>query len=172
MTATYWHALLYLLPSAVVAFGLIRLSRHMYLFSFLTLSGTLVHEGLHLVCGMLLGARPTSMNVWPRKTPSGYMMGHVAFSNVHWWNAAPVALAPMLIAPLIFGVAYWRVSDGWHFDPMQDVVLWIALAPQLLSCWPSGTDWRLAMRSWPLLLLGCGAVWLLWGQQIEGFVAK
>src|ERR1035437_6855089 len=123
MAITVWHVLLYLLPSAVVALGLTKLSRHMYLFSFLMLPGTGLHEGCHLIFGALLGAKPTSMNVWPRKTPSGYLMGHVVFKNIQWWNAAPVALAPALIAPLIFWMAWWRVSNGWQFNPVLDIVL-------------------------------------------------
>ena len=172
MPETYWHALLYLLPSAVIALGLTKLSRRMYLFSFLMLSGTLAHELCHLIFGVLLGAKPTSMNIWPRKTAAGYLMGHVVFSNIRWWNAGPVALAPALIAAVVFGVAWWRVQNGWDPEPILDGVLWIVLAPQLLSCWPSATDWRVSLRSWPLFLLGCAAPWFLWGAQIERFVAK
>jgi hypothetical protein len=166
MQNPFWNSLLYLLPPAILALGLRSLSGRMYLFAFLNISGTLVHELSHLIAGLLLGAKPTSMNIWPRKTASGYIMGHVAFANIRWWNAAPVALAPLLIAPLLIGIAYWRVRDGWRFDPLVDGMLWIAIAPQLLCCWPSGTDWRLSLRSWPLFLLGLAAIAAVWTKHL------
>lgn len=162
MPPMYWHVLWYLLPSAIVAIGLTKLSGRMHLFAFLLLSGTIAHELSHLILGMLLGAQPVSFNVWPRKTPTGYQMGHVSFTNIRWWNAGVVALAPLLIVALILGVAWWRVRYGYHFDPMVDAIAWLALAPQLLSCWPSRTDWLLALRSWPLVVLGVAAAWFKW----------
>lgn len=162
MPTLYWHMLLYLVPSAIIALGLTKFSGRMHLFAFLILGGTVAHELSHLILGILLGAQPVSFNVWPRKTAAGYRMGHVAFTNIRWWNAAPVALSPTLLIPVILGVAWWRVRHGYQFDAMVDTIAWIALAPQLLSCWPSRTDWRLALRSWPLLLIGAAVAWYKW----------
>jgi hypothetical protein len=69
-------------------------------------------------------------------------------TRVRWFNAAPAALAPLLVLALPFAVAWWRTRPGWAFE-LADAGLAFALAPQFLSFWPSGADWRIALRSWP-----------------------
>jgi hypothetical protein len=49
-------------------------------------------------------------------------------------------------------VAWWRTRGAWTFGP-ADLVLTLLLAPQFLSFWPSPVDWRLAVRSWPWLVI-------------------
>jgi hypothetical protein len=157
----YWQVLLYLMPAALIAYGLSRLSRHLGLFAFLTLTGTLLHELSHFSVGTLLGARPVALNLFPKARRDGsYVMGSVTFSNLRWFNAAPTALAPLLIMPLVISVAWWRVHTGWR-PGWIDLALWPGLAPQLLACWPSSTDWRLSVRSWPLGCVG-GLGWYFW----------
>jgi hypothetical protein len=73
-------------------------------------------------------------------------------TRVRWYNAAPAALAPLLVILLPFAVASWRTGPGWAFQPI-DLAIAFALAPQFLSFWPSGVDWRLAARSWPYLII-------------------
>lgn len=159
MTLLYWHALLYLLPAVLVATILARVSHRMYLFSFVVYTGTLIHEALHLMVGGLFGAKPRTINLFPRREGDGYVLGSVGFANVRWYNAVFAGLAPLLAIPGIFYVAWWRVRAGWT-PAMIDPLIWLGLAPQILSCWPSSTDWRLAMRSWPLIG-AAGAI--LWG---------
>ncbi|RQR65272.1 hypothetical protein DIE12_31910 [Burkholderia sp. Bp9015] len=77
----------------------------------------------------------------------------VEFENVRWWNAAPAALAPILGLPIAVVAAWWRVrtsigTGAWDF------LIWLAIAQVLAGSPPSGTDWRLAGRSWPLLAVG------------------
>jgi hypothetical protein len=72
----------------------------------------------------------------------------VSFANLRWYNAAPAALAPLLVLGLPFAVAWWRTRHGLVFEPL-DLLLTLLLAPQFLSFWPSPVDWRLAARSWP-----------------------
>jgi hypothetical protein len=107
------------------------------------------------------------MSVLPRriKRPKGghnWELGSVTFANLRWYNAAPAALAPLLVLAVPLAVAWWRTRGPWHFGP-ADLALTLLLAPQFLSFWPSPVDWKLALRSWPYLVLvpACGAlVWL------------
>ena len=59
-------------------------------------------------------------------------------------------MSRILLIPV--AVALWRTQPGWHFQPV-DLLIAFALAPQLLRFWPSRVDWRIAVRSWPYLII-------------------
>ena len=151
--------LVYLIPSAALAF-LIRLLAGTHPFFFLfTVAGTFCHELSHFCIGLLTGARPTALTVIPRRVGQHWELGSVTLTRVRWYNAAPAALAPIVIIALPFAVAWWRTRPGWHFQPL-DLAIAFALAPQFLSFWPSRGDWRIALRSWPYLFIIAGVAWL------------
>ncbi len=155
---------LYLIPSAALAVLLwIASSAHPGFFVF-TAAGTLCHELAHFSVGLLTNAEPVGMSVFPRriKRPKGghnWELGSVTFANLRWYNAAPAALAPLLVLLVPLGVAWWRTRGGLAFEPV-DLAIMFFLAPQFLSFWPSPVDWKLAARSWPwapllALVLAC-----------------
>ncbi len=154
----------YLIPSAALAVLLwIASSAHPGFFVF-TAAGTLCHELAHFSVGLLTNAEPVGMSVFPRriKRPKGghnWELGSVTFANLRWYNAAPAALAPLLVLLVPVGVAWWRTRGGLAFEPV-DLAIMFFLAPQFLSFWPSPVDWKLAARSWPwapllALVLAC-----------------
>jgi hypothetical protein len=152
---------LYLLPAAVLALVIAYLSRLHPLFFLFTLAGTICHELAHLLVGWLVGARPVSMSIIPRRVAgpgrrSHWQLGSVSFTRLRWYNAAPAALAPFFVLLLPLAVACWRTRGDWQFGSI-DLLIAMLLAPQFLSFWPSGTDWRIAARSWPLLVLAAAA---------------
>lgn len=169
---THWDALaamaLYLVPSLALALLFwIATSAHPGFFV-LTFIGTLCHELAHFGVGLLTNADPVGMRIVPRRikrpgTGHNWELGSVTFANLRWYNAAPAALAPLLLLFIPLLVAGWRTRDGVQFAPV-DLLLMVLLAPQWLSFWPSPVDWRLAARSWPwLLVLACGVLgWLFW----------
>lgn len=66
------------------------------------LPGTLVHELLHLLVGLLLNGKPVSLSLWPRKASQGrWILGAVGFVNLRWYNAVFIGLAMAWLA--------------WHF---------------------------------------------------------
>lgn len=151
---------LYQLPSVSLALVIRVLSaRHPFFFLF-TLAGTICHELAHFCMGLLTGARPQSFSIIPRRAGNRWELGSVVLGNVRWYNAAPAALAPLLIIAIPILVAAWRTEAGLRFQWM-DLALAFVLAPQFLSCWPSWADWKIALRSWPYLLLGAAGWWLL-----------
>jgi len=145
--------LLYLVPSAALALLLwIGSGAHPGFFLF-TAAGTLCHELAHFSVGLLTNAEPIGLSVIPRriKKPGkghNWELGSVTFANLRWYNAAPAALAPLLVLTVPVAVAWWRTRQAWVFEPL-DLALTLLLAPQFLSFWPSPVDWRLAARSWP-----------------------
>ena len=168
--------LLYLLPSAALAVLLwIGSGAHPIFFLFST-AGTLCHELAHFSVGLLTNAEPVGMSIIPRriKKPRGggsgkahnWELGSVSFANLRWYNAAPSALAPLLVLAVPLGVAWWRTRQEWRFEPI-DLALAFFLAPQFLSFWPSPVDWRLAARSWPWIPIGIVAFLLsLYGDEL------
>lgn len=151
--------LLYLLPSIALAPLLAMLGRLHPVFFLFRLAGTICHELAHFCIGLLTGARPQSFSIIPRRAGRYWQLGAVSFSNVGWYNAAPAALAPLLILAVPLAVAWWRTLDGLHFAWI-DAVLALLLAPQFLSFWPSWTDWKIACRSWPYPVFGAAAWWI------------
>jgi hypothetical protein len=156
------EALLYLAPAAGGAIVMRMVSSRAWLYSLVSLTGTFVHELLHLLVGAATGARPVSMDLFPHKDADGRLvMGSVVFANLRWYNAAPSALAPLLGLPLMVLAAWLRVRHGWQFHP-ADIGIWFALAPQFDACRPSRTDLRLALMSWPLFVVLTALGWWLW----------
>jgi hypothetical protein len=119
--------------------------------------GTLCHELAHFSVGLLLGAEPVGFTIIPRRNGRTWELGSVSFANLRWYNAAPAALAPFLVLLVPLAVAWWRTRSPWRFGP-ADLVLTLVLAPQFLSFWPSPVDWKLALRSWPYLLIIAAAL--------------
>lgn len=155
----YLHVLLYLLPSATLALFIRTLSGRLAVFAFLTLAGTFCHEIAHCVAGFLTYAQPASIRLIPKRIDRHrYQMGAATFANVRWYNAAFTALAPLCILAIPFLYANWRVRHASGFG-WSDVAMMFFLAPQFLCFWPSRTDWALALRSWPYLLIAIPAGW-------------
>ena len=151
----------YLLPSLLLALLIRAFSARYPWFFLFTVAGTLCHELAHFTVGLLTGARPRALTVVPRRVGQRWELGSVTLARLRWYNAAPVALAPLLVLALPFLVAAWRTPPGWSFG-WFDVVLAFVVAPQFLACWPSAIDWKTSLRSWPYLpLLGSAAI-LLW----------
>lgn len=170
--AVAWGMLLYLLPVAALAL-LIRIATGAHpIFFLFTVAGTLCHELAHFFAGLVSNARPVGLTVVPRWIGRGkrnsagghWELGSVTFANLRWYNAAPAALAPLLVLIMPLAVAWWRTRPGTHYGA-TDLAWAFLLAPQLLSFWPSPVDWRLAARSWPwaLIVIAGGLGW--WGWQ-------
>ena len=164
MLCQHSDVLLYLAPTVPMAIIIYQLSRrHPFFFLFL-LTGTICHELAHLCVGFLTGARPADFSLIPRRKDTHWVLGSVSFSNLRWYNAAPTALAPFLILVVPFVVAAIRTSSGYQFTSV-DLLILLAITPQFLSFWPSATDWKLALLSWPYLA-GALIWWLMqrfWG---------
>jgi hypothetical protein len=154
------NVLLYLLPSAALAVLIHVLTSIHPFFFLLSVPGTICHELCHFCIGFITGAAPSGLTIIPRRTARGWDLGSVTLMRVRWYNAAPAALAPLLIVIIPFAVASWRTRHGWQLEPL-DLALAFLCAPQFIAFWPSPSDWRLALRSWPAVLVA-GGLWWLW----------
>ena len=128
----------------LIAGALLWLRRWPYVYALSLWPGTVAHELLHYVAGLLAGAKPVSLSVIPRRKPEGgWLLGSVSFARLRWWNSVPVGLAPLALIP----------AGGWLFVESSSLPLMTAdafglklLATQcLMAGWPSPRDWAHAI---------------------------
>jgi hypothetical protein len=152
-------ALLYLAPAFLLALVFRALARRASIFLVFYLAGTVLHEISHFLAALLTNARPVSMSIFPRRSGNGWILGSVSCANIRWYNGIFVGLAPLAVACVPLAVAAWRTQYGLSWE-WRDAWIAALLAPQFMSCWPSGPDLKIVLRSWPLLVAGAAAAWL------------
>lgn len=139
---------------------LIHACRHagMWIYALIALPGTLAHEFAHFAVAFVLGARPAFPSLVPVRTERGWRLGSVAFRVGHA-RALPIALAPLLLAPL----ALWWAGALLHASPwpLRALHIWIVAALVTASL-PSRTDMRLALPALAVLAVVGIAVALAW----------
>ena len=103
--------------------------------------GTVAHEAMHWIVGLLLLGNPQSFKIWPEDMKGGgQVLGSVSFANIGWWNALPIGIAPLLSVPLV-----WLICQNvtFHMGFQDALVVWI-MAASVAQAWPSSTDWNIA----------------------------
>lgn len=138
-------------------------------FALVGLAGTALHELMHLGVGLLLRARPTSLSLVPQKTAKDrWTLGSVQFERVTLWNAAPVAMAPLLMLPLGLGVLCWALAPAVVAGNWGLAAVLAYLSASCLSAWvPSRADFEMGGVSLGLYgLLGFAGVQL--GRTVGG----
>lgn len=155
------------LAFVVACLLLIVLSRRwVLLYALLALPGTFLHESSHWLVAALLGGRPSALTIVPTRTERGWRLGSVGIRQVRWFNALPIGVAPLLLAPLavlaLGQAARWPAGHWLH---------WVGLyvgAAAALACLPSLADWKIVFsRPGGLLFYGAllaGAYWI-WTQR-------
>lgn len=115
---------------------------------------TVLHELAHFLVALVLGARPSSISVWPKRLADGSrQLGSVVF-EARALSAAWVALAPLAWAV----VAYYLVSRPSSGQVMQELMSGTCCAVLFSACIPSAADVHIALR-YPagLLVISVGA---------------
>ncbi len=116
----------------------------MWVSALVNIPGTLLHEMMHYIVGLVLNARPCNFTIFPRKSPEGYyVMGSVGFRNVTFYNAVPSALAPLLLLVIGFYLnRYWLPVIQ---QTMVNYVLYVLLQTIIIeNAMPSGADFKVA----------------------------
>ena len=146
-------AFAYLVGTAVMLWVMNQARRSFWLFSLLVLPGTLCHEFCHWMVGKLLNGRPVHFTVIPKRAAQGLVLGSVALSNLRWYNAFFIGLAPLLLLGAAYGL--FTVSLGGHPGlGWREAGAVFILANLLFGAVPSWQDLRIAARSpigWILL---------------------
>lgn len=132
---------------------------NIWVYSILSLPGTLAHEAAHFVVGLLLNARPAGffggLTLIPKRENNGWTLGSVSFYNINSFNALPVALAPMLLllTPLLIGF----YIDIGTLSLIEKSLIYIVIAFVAHSAIPSEQDIRI-MFSRPLSIVLWGGI--------------
>jgi hypothetical protein len=121
--------------------GAIGWFQHNRYFWILAWPGTVIHEFLHWIVGLVLMAKPSGFSVMPSPpTDEGQVLGYVEFENLGWWNCLPVGMAPLLSLPIAL---YWAGEVQFAWTVGSALSIWI-LSSAVAQCWPSRWDWRVA----------------------------
>ena len=114
----------------------------------LSLPGTTAHEFFHYAYGLLLGAKPVSVSLFPKKNGNTWILGSVSFARLNIWNAAFVALAPLTLYPLGYVLLVYVMEPALKAG---DLSLWF-FSGYLAACcffsgFPSSTDFKVGATS-------------------------
>lgn len=138
--------------AAGLLLALLALRRLPLLYALFLWPGTLAHELAHYLAGLLLGARPVTLEVWPRRLGRGqWRLGEVRFARLRWWNKVPVGLAPLLLLP-IAAALFW-MSLAWPALSWRAATLSLLAVQFVVAAWPSGEDLRHVLAGLVVLAL-------------------
>lgn len=154
------YPLLYQVPAILLAIIVQRIFPNPAWSALIFLPGIFLHEFCHLAVGLFLNGKPIKMDIFPERVDkTHWRMGYVSFGNATWYNAVFIGMAPVAI--LVLAMSFSPEFTGWH-PSAHDLTYWVFATP-IISAWvPSRTDFILALRSWPLFLLGTVIVWVLY----------
>ena len=114
----------------------------------LVFPGTVAHELAHLAMGLILGARPRNVSLWPQRTAQGWRLGEVGFRRIGILNGAFVSLAPIVLFPLGWLCFIHVMVPAWL---MRQWLVWSVVgylaATLFYASIPSLTDLRAGARS-------------------------
>jgi Peptidase M50B-like len=145
------------------------LNRFVRLWAFLNLPATFLHELAHAFVGILSGARPTRMSLWPKRVGStSWRLGSVGFTRLRWWNGGAVTLAPLLWLILLSLFVRDLPSLGASLSLQASIVIGISSVWLCHAVMPSRTDWHQALEYWPSALLFLAG----WGYILQWLIIK
>lgn len=112
----------------------------------LLLPGTILHEFLHFIVGLILNGKPVGFSLFPKKTSSGYILGSVSFKNITFYNAFPIAIAPVLsILPAFYLFSLLQADISFELKLFYIYLIWTFIKCSL----PSDQDIKI-MFMYPL----------------------
>lgn len=134
----------YLVMSIIGIHLMVRATRFSpIIYSTLMLPSTFLHESAHYITSKLLNGKPVSFSIIPRIEGKYLTMGEVGSINIRWYNAFPIAMAPLLLFPAIL------LLDLEQIGKIEGYVEWfkVYLAATLLTgAIPSNVDFRIAQQ--------------------------
>ena len=114
-------------------------------------TGTFFHELAHLVVSIVLNGKPVKVSLFPQKIDNGYILGYVQNSNITWYNALPIALAPLSLLVAVYYIYNYFFS---YFEMnFTNYLLYLFLLVSFLdSAIPSIQDIKVAFSNFGFLV--------------------
>jgi len=120
---------------------------------FAMLPGLICHELAHFLVATVTGSDPSPISLFPKRIKGGWELGSVRFSP-GWSTAGFVALAPLYLLPPI---AVLVVHEFAKAAAGEQALAGYVVATLIWGAWPSGPDWKIALR-YPLGTFILGAI--------------
>ena len=115
----------------------------MFLCALINMPGTILHEAMHFIVGLLLNAKPCNFTLFPRRNENGYVMGSVGFTNITFYNAIPSSMAPLMLLPIGFYVNRYFLPN--MTPTFTNYVLYVLLQTIIIeNAMPSSADFKVA----------------------------
>ena len=127
--------------------------------------GVLFHELAHALVALLLNGKPSKFVVFPKTICDNngkkvYVLGHVECSNIRWYNAFPIAMAPLSLLSLAFILEkfYWSLPFVEHSLFFLFLYIYLLII-FIINAIPSSVDFQHAFKNpfgvilWFLVLL-------------------
>lgn len=117
---------------------------NLWLSALVNIPGTVLHELMHFLVGLILNAQPCNFTVFPKRDMMGnYVMGSVGFRNVTFYNAVPSALAPVLLLPIGFYIDRYILPI--MPATLTNYILYVLVQTIIIeNAIPSRTDFKVA----------------------------
>ena len=117
----------------------------MFLCALINMPGTILHETMHFLVGLILNAKPCNFTILPRKSDNGYVMGSVGFTNITFYNAIPSSMAPLLLLPVGFYLNRYFLPN--MTPTFANYILYVLMQTIIIeNSLPSSADFRIARR--------------------------
>jgi len=128
-----------LTPGIIIAWIARRYFTSGWAYNLFLLPGTIVHELLHFIVGLVTLGCPINFTIIPKKDGDRYTLGSVGFSNLNWINSPFIGLAPLLI---LYAIFYWAL----HLDGSVNsyIKFWLLTGFFISSGIPSSQDLKIA----------------------------
>ena len=135
--------------------------RSLWASALVNILGTVLHELMHYVVGLIMNAKPCNFTIFPRRAENGvYVMGSVGFRNVTFYNALPSAMAPILLLFIGFYINRYYLP----IMPLNafNYILYVLVQTIIIeNAVPSRADFRVATMYLKGVLL-YGGILLIW----------
>jgi hypothetical protein len=136
-------------------------SRNYILYSIFNLPGTILHELMHFLVGLILFATPKGFSLIPKRIGDSITMGSVSFVGLTIFNRIPTAMAPLLLLPISLLIMEYFSTILIGLEPnLKSILLSLffgyILYVTIISSIPSITDFKVAFQSLlfiPLILI-------------------
>ncbi len=114
----------------------------------INLPGVFLHELLHYIVAFIFDGKPTQFAVFPEQTQNGdWVGGYVNFTNLRWFNAMPIGLAPLIGLLPAWNLHHVWYGALWLYDwrIAQDILYVIVELYLIEASIPSLTDLKIAV---------------------------
>lgn len=142
---------LVLVVSFIISQYLAQTASSLMLYAVVTLPGTFLHELAHYLTAAVMDGNPGNFNL----IPNSNALGSITFAP-NAWNAASVALAPLLLAPL---TVFFAALGAKLKDVTSTLLSTYFSSCAWMACTPSPQDFSIALStptSWPIALVFLG----------------